>query len=179
MLYDRLDRLQLECRERLVRWFAYHLSNFQFLWTWADWIETLPTLPAGSADPATHPVLDQPKTSFIRHVLLRCLRCALLFLLSSLLMCFVLLCYVSSPSACGKVLMHSNECSARFDSNPCRFSYHQRLVDMLPKGCEALLPANPVAFCKYDEESGGMCNYEFRLHNSTLNEFTFSKVLYL
>ena len=26
---------------------------------------------------------------------------------------------------------------------------------MLPKGCEALLPANPVPFCKYDDEAGG------------------------
>ena len=76
MLYDRLDRMQLECRDRLVRWFSYHLSNFQFLWTWGDWIDTLPPLPSGSADPATHPVLDQPKASFIRHVLLQCLRFA-------------------------------------------------------------------------------------------------------
>lgn len=36
-LFNRIGDLDVECRTRLVLWFAHHLSNFQFVWPWEEW----------------------------------------------------------------------------------------------------------------------------------------------
>jgi len=62
LLYERIGVMNVACFDRFVSWFAYHLSNFQFRWSWDDWDDSL------SQDP------ELPKPKFIREVLLKCLR---------------------------------------------------------------------------------------------------------
>jgi len=62
LLYERIDNMNVTCFDRFVSWFSYHLSNFQFRWSWEDWEEVV------QMDP------EQPKPKFIKEVLLKCLR---------------------------------------------------------------------------------------------------------
>ncbi|CAH1100099.1 unnamed protein product [Psylliodes chrysocephalus] len=62
MLFIRIDSMNVSCFDRFVQWFAYHLSNFQFRWSWDDW-DTCLTLDE-----------DHPKPKFIRETMLRCMR---------------------------------------------------------------------------------------------------------
>jgi len=63
LLFDRLDTMKVSCIDRFANWFAYHLSNFQFKWSWDDWRASLES---GDCDSA--------KVKFVRETLVRCMR---------------------------------------------------------------------------------------------------------
>lgn len=62
ILFMRIDSMNTACFDRLCTWFSYHLSNFQFRWSWEDWDVCL------SLDP------EHPKPKFVRETLLRGMR---------------------------------------------------------------------------------------------------------
>jgi len=62
MLFERLNHMNITCCDRFIDWFSYHLSNFQYKWTWGDWVQY-----AGNS-------ADDPKVRFISEVLGKCLR---------------------------------------------------------------------------------------------------------
>ena len=62
LLYERIDTMNATCFDRFVSWFAYHLSNFQFRWSWDDWENCLSL------------EKDHPKAKFVSEVFARCLR---------------------------------------------------------------------------------------------------------
>ncbi|CAH2049496.1 unnamed protein product, partial [Iphiclides podalirius] len=62
ILFMRIDTMNVACFDRFANWFAYHLSNFQYRWSWEDWEGCI------QLDP------EHPKPRFIREVLGKCLR---------------------------------------------------------------------------------------------------------
>ncbi|XP_014674181.1 PREDICTED: nuclear cap-binding protein subunit 1-like [Priapulus caudatus] len=62
ILFERLDTMNMSCADRFCSWFAYHLSNFQFRWSWDEWIPCL------GVD------AELPKPKFIGETLIRCMR---------------------------------------------------------------------------------------------------------
>ncbi|EFO94618.1 CRE-NCBP-1 protein [Caenorhabditis remanei] len=41
VIYRRADSMQPICLDRMVDWFSFHLSNFQYRYTWPDWKDCL------------------------------------------------------------------------------------------------------------------------------------------
>lgn len=39
VLFLRMTKLDVECRERLAIWLAHHMSNFKFGWAWDSWMD--------------------------------------------------------------------------------------------------------------------------------------------
>lgn len=67
-----------------MNWFGYHLSNFQFKWSWDDWLE------AAQLDPM------HPRAKFIIEVLLKAMRYVVEELTSAWLQLIILLGYRKS-----------------------------------------------------------------------------------
>ncbi|KAG0091883.1 Component of the cap-binding complex (CBC) [Podila epicladia] len=61
-LYDRLPSMDVECAYRFWTWLSHHLSNFGYLWNWADWSAAL-----------EQPV-DHAQSIFIRETLEKTIR---------------------------------------------------------------------------------------------------------
>jgi len=61
-LFERMNTMNITCCDRFIDWFSYHLSNFQYKWTWDEWI------PYANGSP------DDSKVRFINEVLGKCLR---------------------------------------------------------------------------------------------------------
>ncbi|CAG0898321.1 unnamed protein product [Darwinula stevensoni] len=66
MIFSRIETMNVDCIQRFSSWFAYHLSNYQFRWSWGEWQDCL------SLD-SLH-----PKPVFIQETLAKCLRLAYL-----------------------------------------------------------------------------------------------------
>eukprot|EP00124_Ichthyophonus_hoferi_P000500 Ihof_evm30s18 gene=Ihof_evmTU30s18 len=62
MLFDRIETMDVECVQRLSNWFAWHLSNNDFKWNWADWSDVL-QVPE-----------EDPRVLFVKESLAKCVR---------------------------------------------------------------------------------------------------------
>ncbi|CAD5209171.1 unnamed protein product [Bursaphelenchus xylophilus] len=64
LLYQRCKYLHPACLDRMVDWFSFHLSNFQFRWSWSEWTESVKLS-----------AFDK-RQIFVREVFEKCLRLA-------------------------------------------------------------------------------------------------------
>merc|ERR1712178_360505 len=63
LIYERVDQMTIMSRTRFEDWFAHHLSNFQFLWGWENWVEPIRGCSQYS-----------PKVCLIKEIFENCLR---------------------------------------------------------------------------------------------------------
>lgn len=56
LLYERIDTMNTTCVERFVCWLSHHLSNFQFKWSWDEWVS------------ATDAGLETPRCVFLNEL---------------------------------------------------------------------------------------------------------------
>eukprot|EP00485_Elphidium_margaritaceum_P006542 CAMPEP_0202687810 /NCGR_PEP_ID=MMETSP1385-20130828/3415_1 /ASSEMBLY_ACC=CAM_ASM_000861 /TAXON_ID=933848 /ORGANISM="Elphidium margaritaceum" /LENGTH=1136 /DNA_ID=CAMNT_0049342659 /DNA_START=17 /DNA_END=3427 /DNA_ORIENTATION=- len=61
-MFHQLSQIDIECRDRLVEWFAFHLDNFNFQWPWENW-----------STYCSQNAVSDPKVAFVRSVFLKCL----------------------------------------------------------------------------------------------------------
>ena len=59
-LFHSIDSVDIECRDRLIEWFSFHLANFNFQWPWENW-SNVTSFPPSS-----------PQTAFVRAVMVKC-----------------------------------------------------------------------------------------------------------
>lgn len=62
LLYERIDTMKTSCIERFSSWFAYHLSNFQYKWSWEDWAD------------CSEEDIESPRNKFLKDTMIRCMR---------------------------------------------------------------------------------------------------------
>ena len=61
-MFHEIENIDIECRDRLIEWFSFHLANFNFQWPWENWSNVVNLYPISS-----------PKTSFIYSIMIKCL----------------------------------------------------------------------------------------------------------
>jgi nuclear cap-binding protein subunit 1 len=54
--------MKSSCIERLSSWFAYHLSNFQYRWSWEEWKD------------CAEEDIESPRNKFLKDTMIRCMR---------------------------------------------------------------------------------------------------------
>ncbi|CBY43696.1 unnamed protein product [Oikopleura dioica] len=62
LIFEKLDNITRPTADRFTNWFAHHLSNFQFRWSWDEWADCL------------QQDLESARPAFIREVLEKCRR---------------------------------------------------------------------------------------------------------
>ncbi|KAL7670874.1 hypothetical protein ACOME3_005790 [Neoechinorhynchus agilis] len=50
LMFDRMPSMKTICRERIIDWFAYNLSNFQIRWSWDYWTNIFTVVPNTTMD---------------------------------------------------------------------------------------------------------------------------------
>uniref|UniRef100_A0A5S6QAL4 Nuclear cap-binding protein subunit 1 n=1 Tax=Trichuris muris TaxID=70415 RepID=A0A5S6QAL4_TRIMR len=108
ILFQRLACMNIACIDRFVDWFAFHLSNFRYCWTWNDWTSCCGQEPYS------------PQQSFVTELLTRCET----------------------------------------------FSYHERIVDILPGRLKDLLPPAPQVVNKFELDGEPLCELALQVHGA-------------
>uniref|UniRef100_A0AC34G8F6 Nuclear cap-binding protein subunit 1 n=1 Tax=Panagrolaimus sp. ES5 TaxID=591445 RepID=A0AC34G8F6_9BILA len=122
-LYSRTEHMQLICVERFVSWFSYHLSNFQFRWSWGQWSDCI----------NLHDL--SPKYIFVRETVEKCMRLSFYKKVCEILPeDFVAL--LPKEPVFKFVVDNVEKCM--------RLSFYKKVCEILPEDFVALLPKEPV-----------------------------------
>ena len=65
VLFESIDKLDMECVDRVTEWLSWHLSNFEYVWSWKLWSKQL------NEDPSA---VSQVKRNFVTDLLDKCIR---------------------------------------------------------------------------------------------------------